>query len=98
MAGGAGVARRASFPGEPGRGSGAPARAARRGGHVRAYAQGHISEEELAVYVADLKNQTDNLRLLLTSVEAELSERHERTALTASLAEATLGRDRGGYA
>jgi hypothetical protein len=48
--------------------------------------------------VADLKNQTDNLRLLLTSVEAELSERHERTALTASLAEATLGRDRGGYA
>jgi hypothetical protein len=41
-----------------------------------------ISEEELAVYVADLKNQTDNLRLLLTSVEAELSERYERTALT----------------
>jgi hypothetical protein len=50
--------------------------------YVRAYAQGHISEEELAVYVADLKNQTDNLRLLLTSVDAELSQRQERTALT----------------
>jgi hypothetical protein len=70
--------------------------------YVRAYAQGHISEEELAVHVIDLKNQTDNLRLLLTSVEAELSERHERTALTdtrlASLAQTTPGRDRGGYA
>jgi hypothetical protein len=32
--------------------------------------------------VADLKNQTDNLRLLLTSVEAELSQRQERTALS----------------
>ena len=30
--------------------------------------------------MADLKNQTDNLRLLPTSVEAELSERHKRTA------------------
>ena len=32
--------------------------------------------------MADLKNQTDNLRLVLTSVEAELSQRQERTALT----------------
>ena len=39
-------------------------------------------EEELDVYLTDLKNQTDNLRLLLESVEADLSDRRERTALT----------------
>jgi hypothetical protein len=50
--------------------------------YVRTYAQGHISEEELDVYLADLKNHTDNLRLLLESVEADLSDRRERTALT----------------
>jgi hypothetical protein len=49
---------------------------------VRAYAQGHISEEELSVYIADLKNQTDNVRLLLESVEADLSQRRERVELT----------------
>ena len=38
--------------------------------YVRTYAQGHISEEELDVYLADLRKQTDNLRLLLASVEA----------------------------
>lgn len=49
--------------------------------YVRAYAQGHISEDELHGYLAVLKNQTDNLRLLLESVEAELSDRRERTTL-----------------
>jgi hypothetical protein len=49
---------------------------------VRAYAQEHISEEELDLYLADLKNQTDNIRLLLTSVEADLSQRRERMELT----------------
>ncbi len=35
------------------------------------------------VYLADLKNQTDNLRLVLESVEADLSDmHHERIALT----------------
>ncbi len=34
------------------------------------------------MYLADLKNQTDNLRLLLESVEADLSDRREWTALT----------------
>ena len=34
------------------------------------------------LYLADLKNQTDNLRLLLESVEADLSDRRERAALT----------------
>ncbi len=46
------------------------------------YAQGHICEEELVVYFAHLKNQTESLRLLLGSVEAELSGRREQAELT----------------
>ncbi len=49
--------------------------------YVRLYAQGHIFESELEVYLADLKNQTDNLRLLLESVEADLSQKRERREL-----------------
>jgi hypothetical protein len=44
---------------------------------IRLYAQGHILEDELDVYLADLKNQTENLRLLMDSVEAELSQERE---------------------
>ncbi|MDQ5814232.1 MAG: hypothetical protein M3289_05875, partial [Actinomycetota bacterium] len=58
------------------------ARQAEKDRYVRTYTQGHISEEELDVYLANLKNQTDNLRLLLESVEADLSDRCERTAAT----------------
>src|SRR5215211_8904961 len=50
--------------------------------YVRAYAQGHISEEELDACLAELKKQIDNMRVLLASIEVELSERRERTALT----------------
>jgi site-specific DNA recombinase len=49
--------------------------------YVRLYAQGHISESELEVYLADLKNQTDNLRLLIESLEADLSQRREQIEL-----------------
>ena len=49
--------------------------------YVRTYAQGHSSEEELADYIADIKNQISNLRLLISSVEDELASlgesRHE---------------------
>jgi hypothetical protein len=49
--------------------------------YVRTYAQGHISEEELADYMADIKNQISNLRLLISSVEDDLASlgesRHE---------------------
>lgn len=58
------------------------ARQAEKDRYVRTYAQGHISEEELSVYLSDLKNQTDNLRLLLESVEADLSHWQEQAALT----------------
>jgi site-specific DNA recombinase len=52
-------------------------RQAEKDRYVRTYAQGHISEEDLEVYLADLKNQTDNLRFLLASVEAEWSQKRE---------------------
>src|SRR5215203_4929684 len=58
------------------------ARQAEKDRYVRAYAQGHISEEELDAYLVELKKQIDNLRVLLASIEVELSERRERTALT----------------
>jgi site-specific DNA recombinase len=57
------------------------AKQAEKDRYVRLYAQEHISEEELAVYLADLKNQTDNIRLLLSSVEAEISQSQEQAAL-----------------
>jgi hypothetical protein len=65
------------------------ARQAEKDRYVRAYAQGHISEDDLGVYMADLKNQLDNLRLLLDSVEGELSQKREQ-AETADSTEARL--------
>src|SRR5215216_4842046 len=58
------------------------AKQAEKDRYVRAYAQGHISEEELDTYLVELKKQIENLRVLLASIEVELSERRERTALT----------------
>ncbi len=49
--------------------------------YVRLYAQGHISEGELETYLADLKNQIGNLRLLIEATEADLSQRRERAEL-----------------
>src|SRR5215211_5286822 len=49
------------------------ARQAEKDRYVRAYAQGYISEEELETYLAELKKQTDNVRVLLASIEVELS-------------------------
>lgn len=52
--------------------------------YIRLCAQGYITEAELGGYLADLRTQTDNLRLLLESVEADLSQMHEQTELAAS--------------
>jgi site-specific DNA recombinase len=49
---------------------------------IRLYAQDHISEEELETYLLDLKNQTENLKLLLGSLEAELSQKRADQGLT----------------
>jgi len=57
------------------------ARQAEKDRYVRAYAQGHISEDELGRYLANLKDQLDNLRLLLASVEGELSQQREQAEI-----------------
>lgn len=46
--------------------------------YVRLYARDHISEDELETYLADLKNQISNLRLLIGATEADLAQRRER--------------------
>jgi site-specific DNA recombinase len=45
--------------------------------YVKLYAQGHLDEEELEVQLADLKNQVENMKLLISSVEADLARKHE---------------------
>jgi hypothetical protein len=50
--------------------------------YIHLYAQRHISEEELETYLLDLKNQTENLRLLLGSVEDELCQKRAHQGLT----------------
>jgi hypothetical protein len=60
------------------------ARQAEKDRYVRAYAQGHISEDELGVYLAEIKNQLDDLRLLLDSVEGELSQKREQADIADS--------------
>ncbi len=57
------------------------AKQAEKDRYVRLYAQGHISEEELETYLIDLKNQIDNLRLLIESVDADLAQKRERKEL-----------------
>src|SRR5215208_3095079 len=56
---------------------------------MRLYTRGLISEEEADVLLADLKNQTANLRLLIESVETDLSKREE-SKLAAMTTEAWL--------
>src|SRR5215207_2858159 len=53
------------------------------------YAQEHISENELETHLADVRTQTENLRQLLQSVEADLAQKHEQAQLAES-AEAWL--------
>jgi site-specific DNA recombinase len=48
------------------------------------YAQGHISDEELELHLADVGTQVDNLKLLLSSVESDLAAKHEEVALAES--------------
>jgi site-specific DNA recombinase len=45
--------------------------------YVKLYAQGHMDEAELELYLADLKNQVENLKMLVASVEGDLAKKHE---------------------
>jgi septal ring factor EnvC (AmiA/AmiB activator) len=51
---------------------------------IRLCAQGFITEAELDGYLADLRTHTDNLTMLLESVEMELARTHEETEQAAS--------------
>jgi site-specific DNA recombinase len=51
---------------------------------MRLYMRGLISEEEAEVLLADLKNQADNVRLLIESVETDLSRKHENMTVAKS--------------
>jgi hypothetical protein len=65
------------------------AKQSEKGRYVKLYAQGHLNEEELEVHLADLKNQVENLKLLISSVEADIA-RKEEDKLTAQTAEVWL--------
>lgn len=52
--------------------------------YVRLYAAGHLDEGELDTYLADVGNQVENLKLLISSVEAELARAQEEKELAAS--------------
>jgi hypothetical protein len=59
--------------------------------YIRLYTQGHISETELEIYLADLPYQISNLKILLEDTEAAYAE----SAASAELADTTsawLGR------
>ena len=55
-----------------------------RDSYIRHCARGSITEAELDDYLADLRTQADNLRLLLESVEADLARRLEERELASS--------------
>ncbi len=52
--------------------------------YVKLYAQGHVDEEELEVHMTDLKNQVANLKLLISSVEADLAQKDENRMVAES--------------
>jgi chromosome segregation ATPase len=54
--------------------------------YVKLYAQGHVYQEELEVHLADLKYQVENLKLLISSVEADLASKHENRMVAESAA------------
>lgn len=56
---------------------------------MKLYAQGLLEDEELEVYLADLKNQVENIKVLIASVEADLA-RKDQDALAALSTEAWL--------
>ena len=52
--------------------------------YVKLYAQGLIDDDELEVHLSDLKNQVDNLRMLIASVESDLAQKRESTMVAES--------------
>ncbi len=57
------------------------AKQAEKDRYVKLYAAGHLDEEELDTYLLDVSNQVENLKLLVSSVEADLARSEEGKAL-----------------
>jgi site-specific DNA recombinase len=51
---------------------------------VKLYTQGYLDEEELEVHLADTRNHADNLKLLIASVEADLTAKQENRMVAES--------------
>ena len=54
--------------------------------YVKLYAQGLLDDDELEVHLSDLKNQVDNLRMLIASVETDLAQKRESKMVAESTA------------
>ena len=55
-----------------------------KGRYIKLYAQGHLDEGERDVHLADLKDQVENLKLLISSIEADLATKHENKMVAES--------------
>jgi len=55
-----------------------------KGRFVKLYAQGLVDDEELEAHLADLKNQVENLKMLIASVEADLEDKDEEALVARS--------------
>jgi hypothetical protein len=62
---------------------------AEKGRYIKLYAQGHLDDEELDAHLLDLRNQIENLNLLIASVESDLATQ-EQNRLAAQDAAAWL--------
>jgi hypothetical protein len=51
------------------------AKQAEKDRYIKLYAQGQLDDEELETNLLDLKNQVENLKLLIASVESDLATR-----------------------
>jgi hypothetical protein len=61
------------------------AKQAQKDRYVRLYARGEVlDEEELETYLADVANQVENLKLLISSTEADLARAEEDREVAAS--------------
>ena len=54
--------------------------------YVKLYAVGHLDEEELEIYLLDLKNRISNLKMLKESASADLASEEQEAAAAKSTA------------
>ena len=62
--------------------------------YVKLYAQGQVDEDELEIHLADLKYQVENMKLLISSVEADLAADVDSAQLRGGRSRRQPGHDR----